>query len=163
MNLTNSKTSSLVIRRWDRNRLDRTFKGAILHANINAAIFYHDHVDMHHILLALVDQTGSAAWEIMQACGVEYKDFYSKLAILDPMRPPRKINKKLPLTPDATKAIYLAIEEAQSFRRKIIDSNHLFLGILRVNSGITRRILESLGVDCLTTYRSIRAKGTKKV
>jgi len=131
-------------------------------ADAKAVMFGHNHVDLHHMLLALVEQGGNAAGTTLRTCGVESKDLYQKLTLFDPIKPARVKTGKLSLTPDATKAIYLAIDEAQTFHRKIVNCNHLFLGILRVNNGIARSVFESFGLDCLTVYKSVRTNGVKK-
>jgi ATP-dependent Clp protease ATP-binding subunit ClpA len=143
-------------RRWDRNKLSKSFKYAIDQARANALLWNQSHAQLHHLLLALVNQPGSLAWQTLQAKGVEYKHLYAAITSLAPIKSAKEINSAQRISDETTQAIYHAIEVASSLHRKIIDADHLFLGALRVKHDITRLALASLGFDQLSTYRLAR-------
>lgn len=55
---------------------------------------------------------------------------------------------------DAKKSLTLAQEEAERSRHSYIGTEHLLLGLLRVESGTAYRVLTGLGVD-ITTVRGV--------
>jgi hypothetical protein len=55
---------------------------------------------------------------------------------------------------DAKKSLTLAQEEAERSRHSYIGTEHLLLGLLRVESGTAYRVLTDLGVD-ITTVRGV--------
>ena len=143
-------------RRWDRNKLSRSFKSAIEQAHANALLWNQSHAHLHHLLLALVGQPGSLAWQTLQVRQVEYKHLYASVLSLAPTRPTRDTSCGKLISDETTQAIYHAIEEASSLHRKTVDADHLFLGVLRVNHDITRLALISLGFERFSTYRFAR-------
>jgi len=51
------------------------------------------------------------------------------------------------LTPEARKALDFAHEEAQSFNHNYIGTEHLLLGLVRLEEGVATTVLQNLGVE----------------
>ncbi|MFL5653748.1 MAG: Clp protease N-terminal domain-containing protein, partial [Ktedonobacteraceae bacterium] len=50
-------------------------------------------------------------------------------------------------TERARRVLSLAQEEAQRFQHNYIGTEHLLLGLIRLNEGVAAKVLSNLGVD----------------
>jgi ATP-dependent Clp protease ATP-binding subunit ClpA len=106
----------------------------------------HSFVCTEQILLGTIGEGTSVAAEILKSKGVTLEQARievekisgrgSDFAILD-----------YPFTPKVSRAIELALEEAEQLKRNYIDAEHLLLGTLRIEDGIAVQVLVTLGVD----------------
>jgi ATP-dependent Clp protease ATP-binding subunit ClpA len=53
----------------------------------------------------------------------------------------------IPFTPRAKKCLELSLREALALRHRNIAAEHIALGVLRVNDGLARQVLDALGVS----------------
>jgi ATP-dependent Clp protease ATP-binding subunit ClpA len=58
---------------------------------------------------------------------------------------------------EAKRSLTLAQEEAERFRQSYIGTEHLLLGLLRVENGTAYRVLTGLGVDIVTVREVIKS------
>ena len=63
----------------------------------------------------------------------------------------------LPLSPEAKRALVYAAEEAERLHHKLIDAQHLVLGLLRVEDSLAAELLQKHGM-ALDRYREIVAE-----
>src|SRR5579883_270886 len=60
--------------------------------------------------------------------------------------PDRRVNRFDQFSERARRALTLAQEEAQRFNHNYIGTEHLLLGLLRVEDGVAARVLTTLGI-----------------
>ena len=106
----------------------------------------HSFVCTEQILLGILREGTSIAAEILKSKGVTLEQARievekiigrgSDFAILN-----------FPFTPKASRAIDLALEEAEQLKHNYIGTEHLLLGTLRIEDGIALQVLANLGVD----------------
>jgi predicted dehydrogenase len=58
-------------------------------------------------------------------------------------------------TPRATKALSLAGEEARRLRHNFVGTEHLLIGLIRLNQGIAVTVLQKLGLDLATVRKEV--------
>jgi ATP-dependent Clp protease ATP-binding subunit ClpC len=61
-------------------------------------------------------------------------------------------------TEPARQAVVLAQDEARSLGQAFIAPDHLFLGLIREERGLARRVLDSLGVDDARARADVEAR-----
>lgn len=66
----------------------------------------------------------------------------------------------LPLSEDAKRALYVAAEEAQALSHQHIGSEHLLLGILRVDGSFAAQFLERQGMSAAALREELRKSGS---
>jgi ATP-dependent Clp protease ATP-binding subunit ClpC len=106
----------------------------------------HSFVCTEQILLGTIAEGTSVAAEVLKSKGVTLEQARievekiigrgSDFAILD-----------FPFTPKASRAIDLALEEAEQLKHNYIGAEHLLLGTLRIEDGTALQVLSALGVD----------------
>jgi len=70
---------------------------------------------------------------------------------------------KLPQSPRYKKVIEYAIEEAKSLGNNYVGTEHLLLGLLRVEEGVAVQVLRSLGVDTASVKESMNGLLSKEI
>jgi ATP-dependent Clp protease ATP-binding subunit ClpA len=90
-----------------------------------------DYIDTSHILLGLMDKYSGVASCILDELNVDITKVREKTTIINPPVLQYIIPKKLPLTPNAKKALELAMEEVHKLHDVYIDTEHILLGLLQ--------------------------------
>jgi ATP-dependent Clp protease ATP-binding subunit ClpC len=62
---------------------------------------------------------------------------------------------KIPFTAQVKNAIALANKEARALGHNFVGTEHIFLGLLRDNSGVAARVLRERGVDIETARAEV--------
>ncbi|MEO0252088.1 MAG: ATP-dependent Clp protease ATP-binding subunit [candidate division WOR-3 bacterium] len=119
---------------------------------------YSSTVNLEHLILAILTTQDGSAYALLEEEGVSYDRFKRSL---DRLRPPRLIlehpvsAKEIKFSPRAIKAFEYAKDEALKLHKQYIGTEHLLLGILRIEEDITYRILV---IDFNITYELILEK-----
>jgi ATP-dependent Clp protease ATP-binding subunit ClpA len=106
----------------------------------------HNYVGTEHILLGLVGEgTGIAAKALkmrninLNTARIEVEKLIGRGSGL--------VAVEIPFTPRVQRLLELAAEEAHQLGHNYIGTEHLLLGLIRVEEGVAGRVLENLGVD----------------
>ena len=116
-------------------------------ANQEAQWFNHEYLDTEHILLGIVKEDSSVAANVLKNLDVDLRKI--RVEVEKFLQPSPEIGTpgKLPLTPKVKQVIEYAIEESKNFNHDYVGTEHLTLGLIRVEGGIARAVLQSLGVS----------------
>ncbi len=120
-------------------------------ANQEAQRFNHEYLGTEHMLLGLVkdglDKKGRSgvAVTILKNLGVDLKKTRRAVEAIVQSGPDMVTMGKLPHTPKALAALEYAIDEARSLDHKYVSTEHLLLGLLRVEDGVACKVLLTLG------------------
>ncbi len=115
-------------------------------------------VNIEHLVLGILTTQDGSAYALLEEEGVSYDRFKRSL---DRLRPPRLIlenpisAKEIKYSLRAIKAFEYAKDEALKLHKQYIGTEHLLLGILRIEEDITYRILV---IDFNITYELILEK-----
>jgi len=104
------------------------------------------------IMLSVLENSGNLT-EILEQSGVTKENFESLLSKVD-SRSEEFDQKKIIFTPNAFKAMILALETAKELGSAQVSAEHIVLGILKSKSGIAYKIIREL-------YPDIQALGNK--
>lgn len=115
-------------------------------------------VNLEHLVLGILSTQDGSAFAFLEEEGVSYDRFKRSL---DRLRPPRLLiehpisAKDIRFSAKTIKAFELAKDEALKLHKQYIGTEHLLLGILRIEEDVTYRILFS---DFNITYELILEK-----
>ncbi len=101
-------------------------------------------IDSEHILLGLIKEGGGLSIRVMQNLGVDPELLKGRIEALTQSR--SDLKQELFLSGIAKKIIELAVDEAKRMSHSYIGTEHLLIGILRVDDG-TATVLKEFGVD----------------
>ena len=117
----------------------------------------HGYVGTEHILLGLMREEDGIAHRVMREYGMTEDMICTVLE--------RSVGKGLSgaapsqgLTPRAKSAVELAVSEAMRMGAACIGTEHLLMGLLREDSNMAIRVLETVGIDPKKMYSSIVQK-----
>jgi hypothetical protein len=123
---------------------DRARQVMIL-ANQEAQRLNHEYIGTEHILLGLVKQGRGAATIVLQNHGLELSKIRLEIEKIAPKGPAWPISD-LPQTPQAKKVIEYAIDEARRQKSNTVSTEHVLLGLMRLEDGVAAQVLVNMGV-----------------
>lgn len=125
---------------------DRARKAMAL-ANQEALRLGHGYIDTGHILLGLMKEGSGVGAATLKSLGVDLKEARREVAVSLEAAPEIVTTGKLPQTPRAKRVIEYAIEESRDLGHNYVGTEHLLLGLLRVEDGTAAQVLVKLGVQ----------------
>lgn len=116
-------------------------------AEAEALNFHHNFVGTEHLLLGLLGTERSPIPGVLAKMGVSGETVRAEIEKIVCSFAQSPSAKTRPCTPRARKALRLALREAKAMRRDCVDSEHVFLGLIREGSGVAALVLKNLGVN----------------
>lgn len=124
-------------------------------ANQAALQLNHEYIGTEHILLGLIKEGAGVACCVLKNLDLDPAKIQAKIeSIVCAGQEPVTMGK-LPQTPRAKKAIEYAIEEARSLVHNYVGTEHLLLGLLRVEEGVASQVLAELGIKTAEVRQEI--------
>lgn len=124
---------------------DRARKVMML-ANQEAQRFYHEYIGAEHVLLGLVKEGTGTAAHVLKNLDIEPDKVRREAENIIQPGPERVITGKLPQTPCAKQLLECSMEEARKLNHDYVGTEHLLLGLLRVEEGVAVHVLWHLGL-----------------
>lgn len=115
-------------------------RNVITHAYREAADFHHDWVGTEHLLLGVLDETDGIGADVLVSLGVDV-DVVRREVEHRIGRGTEELKKRAPFTPRAKRVLELALREAIDLGHNYIGTEHILLGLLRLNEGVAAEIL----------------------
>lgn len=110
-------------------------------------LFNHEHLGTEHLLLGLSKEGEGVAANVLEHCfNLSFRRIHLDVKKKVPSAPELVTMSELPQTAHAKKAIENAWEEAQLLSHNYVGTEHLLLGLLRVEEGLAIKILEDRGL-----------------
>jgi PPOX class probable F420-dependent enzyme len=127
-------------------RFTERARQVVVFAQDEARLLRHDYIGTEHILLGLLREEEGLAARALASLSVTLDEVREQV---------RRIvgegeaaaTGQVPFTPRAKSVLELALREALSLRHNYIGTEHVLLGLARVNEGVATRILLELGAD----------------
>jgi ATP-dependent Clp protease ATP-binding subunit ClpC len=118
-------------------------------ANQQVQQFNHQYIGTEHIFLGLVKEGGGTGAAALKNLGVDIHKMLPEVEQLFKLKGGKDevAQGKIPQMQNATKVIEYAIDEARNLNHDYIGTEHILLGLLRVNEGIASQVLANLGVS----------------
>ena len=117
-------------------------------ARAEAPRLNHDFIGTEHVLLGLLNSQSGVVSNVMRRLGVESNVVRTEIEkVIGPGVPAKRVAAEIPYTPRAMRALSLAVKEAEMLQQRQVNSEHIFLGLIRGNEGVAGIVLRNLGVD----------------
>ena len=127
-------------------RFTDSAREAVVQANEAAREFQHQSVGSEHLLLGLIREKRGPGAHVLESLGVT-GDGVSDRIVQMVGRGDEPTAGAIPFTPEAKNALEGALREAQNLGQDHIDTEHLLLGLVRVQGDAAARILLAFGAD----------------
>ena len=136
------------------DRFTENAKSVLNKAQENAEEMGHVYVGTEHILLALAQESDSAASRVLRDSGLDTQ----MISELIERRFGKGARGEIPpqgLTPRAKRVIELAVAEANRLGHSYVGTEHMLMGILREYDCSAARLISMSGVDINKLYTEI--------
>jgi ATP-dependent Clp protease ATP-binding subunit ClpC len=124
-------------------------------ANQEALRLDHEYIGTEHILVGLMEGDSGVAANVLKNCGIEIDKLLLEVEKLFMHGPEPVPGGKLPATPRAKKVIEYAMEEAYELNHNYVGTEHLLLGLIRVDDGTAAEVLKHFGLDLDDTRQEV--------
>ena len=115
-------------------------------ANQEAQRFNHEYISPNHVLLGLVKEGSGTAALVLRTMSIDLRKVRLGIEKHIKSGPEMIMMGKLPQTPECKKLIQYAMDEAFALGHHHVGTEHLLLGMIRVDEPITKLVLENLEV-----------------
>src|ERR671914_1993091 len=106
----------------------------------------HDYIGTEHILLGLIQEGEGVAARALESLDISLDTVRQEIvAIIG--HGDDKPGSHIPFTPRARKVLELSLREALALGHRYIGTEHVLLGLVRVNDGVAARILLDFDAD----------------
>jgi ATP-dependent Clp protease ATP-binding subunit ClpA len=114
----------------------------------------HSYVGTEHLLLGLIGEGGNLAVKVLETLDIELTDLRAEL--LASMGPPSdRVTGRIAFTPLAKQALEATTAEALGMAHNYIGCEHVLLGLIATEKGLASEVLRRMGVERLTTRRTV--------
>jgi hypothetical protein len=117
-------------------------------ARAEAPRLNHDFIGTEHVLLGLLKSQTNIVPSVMRRLGVESETVRTEIEkVIGSGLPGHRVGADIPYTPRATRALALAVKEAEGLHQTQVRPEHIFLGLIKEGEGVAALVLRNLGVD----------------
>lgn len=117
--------------------------------------FHHNFVGTEHILLSLIKSNSGIVSKVMRRLGVESEAVRMGIKRFVGHGPMGEVSVKIPFTPRARKALWLAADTARALNQPCIKAEHIFLGLILEGDGVAGRVLKNFGVQIESAWQAV--------
>ena len=114
----------------------------------------HSYIGTEHLLLGLIREEGGVAGRVLRELGLEADRVQEIIERLT--GPGQYRGGKLDLSPGTQQVLEFAVDEARRMGHHYIGTEHLLLGMVRLNEGVAMDVLRKLGVSAEQIRRQTR-------
>jgi ATP-dependent Clp protease ATP-binding subunit ClpC len=115
----------------------------------------HNYIGTEHLLLGVLREEEGIGARVLQRLGVTLDEARAQLNRIIGRGDEPPASGQIPFTPRAKKALELALKEALALGHKYIGTEHILLGIARVDDGVAASILSSFDADVDTIRNEV--------
>jgi ATP-dependent Clp protease ATP-binding subunit ClpC len=108
-------------------------------------------IEPEHVLVGFLQEEGGVARKVLDRLDLTLEAVQSTIDAETPPFSPKKASP-VDLSPDTKKLLYKAVDEARSFGHNYIGTEHLLLGLLRLEHCTAQMVLAHNGI----AYQQIR-------
>ena len=114
----------------------------------------HNYIGTEHLLLGLIREEGGVAGRVLRELGLEANRVQEIIERLT--GPGQYRGGKLDLSPGTQQVLEFAVDEARRMGHHYIGTEHILLGLVRLNEGVAMDVLRKLGVSAEQIRRQTR-------
>ncbi len=132
---------------------DRARRVVVL-AQEEARMLEHNYIGTEHVLLGLIHEGEGVAAKALRALDVDLDTLRREVEALVG-RGQHSHQGHIPFTPQAKKALELALRESVHLGHDYIGTEHLLLGLVREGEGPAAQVLEQRGIELNTVRQEV--------
>jgi ATP-dependent Clp protease ATP-binding subunit ClpC len=126
-------------------RLTQRAKKVLSLAHQEAERLRHGYIGTEHLLLGLIIEDGGVASRVLRELGLEIKRVNELVERLS--EPGRHSGGKLDLSPGTQEVLQFAFEEAKNLGKNYVSTEHLLLGLIRLEDSVAMQVLRKAGIN----------------
>ncbi len=126
-------------------RLTQRAKKVLSLAHQEAERLRHGYIGTEHLLLGLIMEDGGVASRVLRELGLETNRLAELVERLS--EPGRHTGGKIDLSPGTQEVLQYAFEEAKKFGKTYVSTEHLLLGLIRLDDSLAMQVLRKTGVN----------------
>jgi ATP-dependent Clp protease ATP-binding subunit ClpC len=126
-------------------------------ARREAASLGHDYLASEHLLLGLASEGHGVAAHVLHIFGQDLGSLRASVRLVVGSGPLRLPARDFPWTPRMKLAVEYAREEVQCLDHRDVGTEHLLLGVLRVDDGVAVQLLLNAGINPLDVRHEVLA------
>ncbi len=115
-------------------------------ANQEAQHLGHEYIGTEHILLGLIKEGSGVAANVLKNLGVDLARIGTEVEKHVTRGQDMPSVGRLPQRPQAKKVVEYAIQEARGMNHNYVGTEHLLLGLVRVEDDVAAQVLTNLGI-----------------
>jgi hypothetical protein len=116
-------------------------------ANQEAQRFNHEYIGTEHILLGLIKEGSGVAANVLKNLNIDLRKIRREVEKIVQTGPDIARMETRPQTPNAKKVIEYAVDELKMLQHNYLGTEHLLLGLIRVDEGVAAQVLINLGIS----------------
>src|SRR5438094_6470422 len=117
--------------------------------------FNHNFRGTEHLLLGLIKLGQGVAVNVLQKLGLDLETVRMEVEKQVGTGPDQKTIGNIPYTPRVKKVLALAAKEAKNLSHTYVGTEHILLGLLHDDEGVSGRVLKRFGVNISETRMEI--------
>ncbi|MFN8534061.1 MAG: AAA family ATPase [Dehalococcoidia bacterium] len=126
--------------------------------------YRHNQWDVEHVLLAMLEQRGGIAGEIVRTLNSDPADLVGRLQLALANAPTAGETPQIYATPRISQVFESAQQESERLRDEFIGVEHILIAIAGERRGEAQRLLREAGIDQEKVYRALREiRGGRRV
>lgn len=115
----------------------------------------HNFVGAEHLLLGLLAQEQSIAFNVLRKAGLDGEKLRKEVKDYVGTGPGQRLTGYTPYTPRVKKVLALAAKEARTLNHTYVGTEHILLGLLREADNVAARILQNHDLNLEQTRREV--------
>jgi ATP-dependent Clp protease ATP-binding subunit ClpC len=123
-------------------------------AQEEARTLKHDHVGPEHLVLGLLREGGGPAAPVLESFDITLERVRGEVVRIVGVGGASGAGGQMPFTPEAKRALELAVQEVRKLGHNYIGTEHILLGLVDLREGVSARIL----ADCHAEPERIRSE-----
>jgi ATP-dependent Clp protease ATP-binding subunit ClpC len=133
---------------------DRARRVVVL-AQEEARMLEHNYIGTEHVLLGLIHEGEGVAAKSLRALDVDLDTLRREVEALVGRGQQPQPGRHIPFTPQAKKALELALRESVHLGHDYIGTEHLLLGLVREGDGPAAQVLRQRGIELNTVRQEV--------
>ena len=129
------------------SRFNEKARCALSFAHETAIRLLHDYVGTEDILLGILKEGTSKAYEALSEQGITYETFIDMLSTEESNSQNTFSNQNIPMTPRSKTILELSFAESRRTGSSLIGCEHILLAIIKEGEGIAVQLLLQMGFD----------------
>ena len=143
-------------------RFTERARQVVVYAQDEARALKHNYIGTEHLLLGLLREEEGPAARVLAGLDITVKEVRTQVTRIVG-EGEEAASGQIPFTPRAKKALELSLREALSLGHNYIGTEHVLLGLVRVNEGVAARILLDFDADADKVRDAVlRALGSQR-